>query len=165
MASGPFQAVASAISAVIVAAHPRLNASMRSGMSFSSFCSRNARRRAPALEIPAEPFSARAPSGDAERADAVADGARASGGEVLLAGGVAHDAPVALEGDDAGAHAIEEGAIVDDDHGDAVVGEQQYVLGAPAAARKTHLGKRNSKKGLATLCIGGGMGIAMCVER
>ena len=27
------------------------------------------------------------------------------------------------------------------------------------------LGKRNSKKGLATLCIGGGMGIAMCVER
>ena len=24
--------------------------------------------------------------------------------------------------------------------------------------------KRNSKKGLATLCIGGGMGIAMCVE-
>jgi acetyl-CoA C-acetyltransferase len=25
--------------------------------------------------------------------------------------------------------------------------------------------KRNSKKGLATLCIGGGMGIAMCVER
>ena len=26
-------------------------------------------------------------------------------------------------------------------------------------------GKRSSKKGLATLCIGGGMGIAMCVER
>ncbi len=25
--------------------------------------------------------------------------------------------------------------------------------------------KRNSKKGLATLCIGGGMGITMCVER
>jgi acetyl-CoA C-acetyltransferase len=25
--------------------------------------------------------------------------------------------------------------------------------------------KRNVKKGLATLCIGGGMGIAMCVER
>src|SRR4030095_15260830 len=25
--------------------------------------------------------------------------------------------------------------------------------------------KRNAKKGLATLCIGGGMGIAMCVER
>jgi len=25
--------------------------------------------------------------------------------------------------------------------------------------------KRDSKKGLATLCIGGGMGVAMCVER
>jgi acetyl-CoA C-acetyltransferase len=25
--------------------------------------------------------------------------------------------------------------------------------------------KRGAKKGLATLCIGGGMGIAMCVER
>ena len=27
------------------------------------------------------------------------------------------------------------------------------------------MGKRSAKKGLATLCIGGGMGIAMCVER
>jgi len=25
--------------------------------------------------------------------------------------------------------------------------------------------KRDAKKGLATLCIGGGMGIALCVER
>jgi len=25
--------------------------------------------------------------------------------------------------------------------------------------------KRDAKKGLATLCIGGGMGIAVCVER
>ncbi|RYD29082.1 MAG: hypothetical protein EOP89_00850, partial [Lysobacteraceae bacterium] len=25
--------------------------------------------------------------------------------------------------------------------------------------------KRDSKRGLATLCIGGGMGIAMCLER
>jgi acetyl-CoA C-acetyltransferase len=25
--------------------------------------------------------------------------------------------------------------------------------------------KRNSHKGLVTLCIGGGMGIAMCIER
>ena len=25
--------------------------------------------------------------------------------------------------------------------------------------------KRKSKKGLATLCIGGGMGVAMCIER
>src|SRR6187399_3431970 len=27
------------------------------------------------------------------------------------------------------------------------------------------MGKRNAKKGLATLCIGGGMGIAMCLAR
>jgi acetyl-CoA C-acetyltransferase len=27
------------------------------------------------------------------------------------------------------------------------------------------MGRRGSKKGLATLCIGGGMGVAMCVER
>ena len=27
------------------------------------------------------------------------------------------------------------------------------------------MGRRNAKKGLATLCIGGGMGVAMCVER
>jgi acetyl-CoA C-acetyltransferase len=27
------------------------------------------------------------------------------------------------------------------------------------------MAKRNAKQGLATLCIGGGMGIAMCVER
>ena len=27
------------------------------------------------------------------------------------------------------------------------------------------MARRKSKKGLATLCIGGGMGIAMCVER
>ena len=25
--------------------------------------------------------------------------------------------------------------------------------------------KRDAKKGLATLCIGGGMGVALCVER
>jgi acetyl-CoA C-acetyltransferase len=25
--------------------------------------------------------------------------------------------------------------------------------------------KRNAKRGLATLCIGGGMGVALCVER
>ena len=27
------------------------------------------------------------------------------------------------------------------------------------------MGKRDAKKGLATLCIGGGMGVAMCLER
>src|SRR5437763_5465807 len=44
-----------------------------------------------------------------------------------------------------------------------------HPLGASGARVLTTLlyemGKRNSKKGLATLCIGGGMGIAMCVER
>jgi acetyl-CoA C-acetyltransferase len=27
------------------------------------------------------------------------------------------------------------------------------------------MGKRNAKKGIASLCIGGGMGVAMCLER
>ena len=27
------------------------------------------------------------------------------------------------------------------------------------------MGKRDAKKGIASLCIGGGMGVAMCVER
>jgi acetyl-CoA C-acetyltransferase len=44
-----------------------------------------------------------------------------------------------------------------------------HPIGASGARVLTTLlyemGKRNSKKGLATLCIGGGMGIAMCVER
>jgi len=47
------------------------------------------------------------------------------------------------------------------------------ALGHPIGASGTRvlvtllheMNKRNSKKGLATLCIGGGMGIAMCVER
>jgi acetyl-CoA C-acetyltransferase len=47
------------------------------------------------------------------------------------------------------------------------------ALGHPIGASGTRilttllyeLQKRNAKKGLATLCIGGGMGIAMCVER
>ena len=44
-----------------------------------------------------------------------------------------------------------------------------HPIGASGARVLTTLlyemSKRNSKKGLATLCIGGGMGIAMCVER
>jgi acetyl-CoA C-acetyltransferase len=44
-----------------------------------------------------------------------------------------------------------------------------HPIGASGARVLTTLlyemGKRDSKKGLATLCIGGGMGIAMCVER
>ena len=47
------------------------------------------------------------------------------------------------------------------------------ALGHPIGASGTRvfvtlvheMQKRNSKKGLATLCIGGGMGIAMCIER
>src|SRR5215207_2273326 len=47
------------------------------------------------------------------------------------------------------------------------------ALGHPIGASGTRvlttllheMGKRNAKKGLVTLCIGGGMGIAMCVER
>jgi acetyl-CoA C-acetyltransferase len=47
------------------------------------------------------------------------------------------------------------------------------ALGHPIGASGTRIlttllyemQKRNAKKGLATLCIGGGMGIAMCVER
>ncbi|MBL8831591.1 MAG: acetyl-CoA C-acetyltransferase [Rhodospirillales bacterium] len=44
-----------------------------------------------------------------------------------------------------------------------------HPVGASGARVLTTLlfemGRRNAKKGLATLCIGGGMGIAMCVER
>jgi len=44
-----------------------------------------------------------------------------------------------------------------------------HPIGASGARMLTTLlfemQKRNAKKGLATLCIGGGMGIAMCVER
>jgi acetyl-CoA C-acetyltransferase len=44
-----------------------------------------------------------------------------------------------------------------------------HPIGASGARVLTTLlyemGKRDSKKGLATLCIGGGMGIAMCIER
>jgi len=44
-----------------------------------------------------------------------------------------------------------------------------HPIGASGARVLTTLlyemGRRNSKKGLATLCIGGGMGIAMCIER
>jgi acetyl-CoA C-acetyltransferase len=47
------------------------------------------------------------------------------------------------------------------------------ALGHPIGASGTRvlttllyeMGKRDAKKGLATLCIGGGMGIAMCVAR
>ena len=44
-----------------------------------------------------------------------------------------------------------------------------HPIGASGARILTTLlyemGRRDAKKGLATLCIGGGMGVAMCVER
>jgi len=44
-----------------------------------------------------------------------------------------------------------------------------HPIGASGARILTTLiyemAKRDAKKGLATLCIGGGMGIAMCIER
>lgn len=44
-----------------------------------------------------------------------------------------------------------------------------HPIGASGARVLTSLlyemGKRDAKKGLATLCIGGGMGVAMCIER
>ena len=44
-----------------------------------------------------------------------------------------------------------------------------HPIGASGARVLTTLlyemGKRDAKKGLATLCIGGGMGVAMCIER
>ena len=44
------------------------------------------------------------------------------------------------------------------------------IRSAPPGARVLNtllfeMQRRNAKKGLATLCIGGGMGVAMCVER
>jgi acetyl-CoA C-acetyltransferase len=44
-----------------------------------------------------------------------------------------------------------------------------HPIGASGARILTTLlyemGRSNAKKGLATLCIGGGMGVALCVER
>jgi acetyl-CoA C-acetyltransferase len=46
------------------------------------------------------------------------------------------------------------------------IGHPVGASGARVLTTLLHeMGKRNVKKGLATLCIGGGMGIAMCVER
>ena len=39
------------------------------------------------------------------------------------------------------------------------------ALGLGLATLIHEMGRRGSKKGLATLCIGGGMGVAMCLER
>src|SRR3982075_315939 len=46
------------------------------------------------------------------------------------------------------------------------IGHPVGASGARVLVTLLHeMGRRNAKKGLATLCIGGGMGIAMCVER
>jgi acetyl-CoA C-acetyltransferase len=46
------------------------------------------------------------------------------------------------------------------------IGHPVGASGARVLTTLLHeMGKRNAKKGLATLCIGGGMGVAMCLER
>ncbi|MGZ5824246.1 MAG: acetyl-CoA C-acetyltransferase, partial [Hyphomicrobium sp.] len=55
---------------------------------------------------------------------------------------------------------------VNDNGGAIAVG---HPIGASGARILTtllyELKRRNAKRGIATLCIGGGMGIALCVER
>ena len=57
-------------------------------------------------------------------------------------------------------------AVVDVDGGEIAIG---HPIGASGARVLNALlferQRRGVKKGLATLCIGGGMGVAMCVER
>ena len=56
--------------------------------------------------------------------------------------------------------------IVNVNGGAIAIGHPIGASGARVLTTLLHeMGRRNSKKGLATLCIGGGMGIAMCVER
>ena len=57
-------------------------------------------------------------------------------------------------------------AIVNVNGGAIAIGHPIGASGARVLTTLLHeMQKRKSKKGLATLCIGGGMGIAMCVER
>ena len=57
-------------------------------------------------------------------------------------------------------------AIVNVNGGAIAIGHPIGASGARVLVTLLHeMGRRNAKKGLATLCIGGGMGIAMCVER
>jgi acetyl-CoA C-acetyltransferase len=56
--------------------------------------------------------------------------------------------------------------IVNVNGGAIAIGHPIGASGARVLTTLLHeMQRRNSKKGLATLCIGGGMGIAMCVER
>jgi acetyl-CoA C-acetyltransferase len=57
-------------------------------------------------------------------------------------------------------------AIVNVNGGAIAIGHPIGASGARVLVTLLHeMGKRNAKKGLATLCIGGGMGIALAVER
>jgi acetyl-CoA C-acetyltransferase len=57
-------------------------------------------------------------------------------------------------------------SIVNVNGGAIALGHPVGASGARVLVTLLHeMGKRNVKKGLVTLCIGGGMGIAMCVER
>jgi acetyl-CoA C-acetyltransferase len=57
-------------------------------------------------------------------------------------------------------------SIVNVNGGAIAIGHPIGASGARVLVTLLHeMGRRNAKKGLATLCIGGGMGIAMCVER
>jgi acetyl-CoA C-acetyltransferase len=56
--------------------------------------------------------------------------------------------------------------IVNVNGGAIAIGHPIGASGARVLVTLLHeMQKRNSKRGLATLCIGGGMGVAMCVER
>ena len=56
--------------------------------------------------------------------------------------------------------------IVNVNGGAIAIGHPIGASGARVMVTLLHeMEKRDAKKGLATLCIGGGMGIAMCVER
>ena len=57
-------------------------------------------------------------------------------------------------------------AIVNVNGGAIAIGHPIGASGARVLVTLLHeMKKRNAKRGLATLCIGGGMGVAMCVER
>ena len=57
-------------------------------------------------------------------------------------------------------------AIVNVNGGAIAIGHPIGASGARILNTLIHeLGRRGAKKGLATLCIGGGMGVAMCIER
>jgi acetyl-CoA C-acetyltransferase len=56
--------------------------------------------------------------------------------------------------------------IVNVNGGAIAIGHPIGASGARVLVTLLHeMQRRDAKKGLATLCIGGGMGIAMCVER